>query len=194
MTLTIAILAGGRSSRMGTDKAALELGGMTLLERTARLALAVTPAVLVVGRARPGGWRLPEVPFIADAEPGLGPLGGLASALGHTQTSVLALACDLPLLTEEAIRWRVELSKQSIAEHGRVTVSGGQWEPLFSVYHAECLPLLEARLAAGRRSLHGLIEAGEFVLDPAPDWVEAQLANANTPDDWARLGSPPGPQ
>lgn len=184
----IAILAGGQSRRMGRDKAALEIGGMTLLERTARLALAVGLPVLVVGRARPDGWPLPEVTFIEDVEVGLGPVGGLATALRHTQGSVLALACDLPLLTEDAMRWRAQLSPQIIGEHGRVTVNGGQLEPLFSIYRPLTLVLIEAQLAKGRRSLQGLIGAGEFVLDPAPDWVAAQLVNANTPEEWKLSG------
>ena len=179
---------------MGTDKAALEIGGMTLLEHTARLALAAGLPAIVVGRARPEGWPLPDVTFIADAELGLGPLGGLATALRHAQTSVLALACDLPLLTEDAVRWRAELSKGVVGEFGRVTVNHSQWEPLFSIYQPICLPLIGTRLAEGKRSLHGLIEAGEFVLDTAPDWVAGQLVNANTPKEWAEIGDPPGPQ
>ena len=187
--MIIAILAGGQSARMGSDKAVLEIGGMTLLERTARLALAAGLPVLVVGRACPEGWPLPEATFIADAEPGLGPLGGLATALRHTQSSVLALACDLPLLTADAVRWRADFYEQVIGEFGRVTVNHGRLEPLFSIYRPFGLPLIESRLAEGKRSLHGLIGAGEFVLDTAPDWVAAQLVNANTPEEWANIGT-----
>ena len=86
--ITIAILAGGQSRRMGTDKAALQIGGVSLLERTARLALAVNLPVLVVGRPCPEQWPLPEVTFVEDAEAGLGPAGGLTAALRHAQTSV----------------------------------------------------------------------------------------------------------
>ena len=184
MTLTIAVLAGGQSRRMGTDKAALEIRGMTLLERTARLALTVDLPVLIVGRACPELWPLPEVTFIEDAEPGLGPLGGLAAALNYTQTSVLALACDLPLLTEDALRWLIAQAGAQFGPSGLVTVNGGQKEPLFAVYDLTCLPLIEARLAAGRRSLHGVIEAGTFAVAEAPEWVSVQLANVNTPEEW----------
>lgn len=194
MALTIAILAGGQSRRMGTDKAMLQIGGVTLLEHTARLALAVNLPVLVAGRACPPNWPRAEVTFIEDAEPGLGPLGGLEAALSHTQASVLALACDLPLLTEDALRWRVELSRQMVAEHGRVTVNGNQLEPLFSIYRPLTLGLIKAQLAKGRRSLQGLIRSGEFVLDPAPDWVAAQLANVNTPEDWQERHPPTAPE
>ena len=182
--MIIAILAGGQSRRMGTDKAALEIGGVSLLERTARLALAGNLPVLVAGRACPENWPLPEVEFVEDAAPGLGPAGGLATALRQAQTSVLALACDLPLLTEDALRWLIAQAKAQSGSSGLVTINGGQKEPLFSVYHRESLPLIEARLAAHRRSLHGVIEAGAFAFADAPEWVAAQLANVNTPEEW----------
>ena len=188
MTLTIAILAGGQSRRMGTDKAALQIGGMTLLERTARLALAVGLPVLVVGRAQPPGWLLPEVLFLEDAEAGQGPVGGLATALRHAQGSVLALACDLPLLTADALQWLIDQAKAHGGASGLVTVNGGHLEPLFTVYDLACLPLIEARLAAGQRSLRGVIKAGTFASADAPDWVAAQLVNANTPEEWKLSG------
>jgi molybdopterin-guanine dinucleotide biosynthesis protein A len=191
LLITAAILAGGQSRRMGTDKAALELGGVSLLERIAHLALAADMPVLAVGRARPAAWPLPAVTFIDDSLPGLGPLGGLESALRQAQTSVLALACDLPLLTEEALRWlhaQAEHAEQK-NEHGIIVVNGEQWEPLFSVYHLACLPLIALRFAAGRRSLHGLIEAGDFAFIPAPAWVAETLVNVNTRDEWKKIGT-----
>ncbi len=179
---------------MGTDKAALQIGGMTLLERTVRLALAVNLPVIVAGRACPDGWPLPEVIFAEDAEAGLGPAGGLAAALRQAQTSVLALACDLPLLTEDALRWLIAEAKAQFAPSGLIAVNGGQQEPLFAVYHLESLPLIEARLAAGRRSLHGVIEAGAFAFAEAPEWVSVQLANVNTPEEWReKVEKPPPP-
>jgi molybdopterin-guanine dinucleotide biosynthesis protein A len=172
---------------MGTDKAALEVEGRTLLARTAEVALAANLLVLVVGRARPAGWFLETVAFAEDTLPGLGPLGGLATALGQSETTaVLALACDLPLLTTEAVRWLGTQSGQG-NEHGLIVVNNGNWEPLFSIYTPACLPLIEARLAVGKRSLHGLIEAGQFAFRDAPDWIAAQLANINTPEQWQAL-------
>lgn len=171
---------------MGTDKAALEVEGLSLLAHTALAALDADLPVLVAGRARPDAWPLEAVAFAEDAEPGLGPLGGLATALRHTNVEVLALACDLPLLTADAVRWlRAQLERGN--EHGLIVVSNGKWEPLFSLYRPACLPLIEARLAEGKRSLHGLIEAGQFGFADAPDWVAAQLVNVNTPQQWQAL-------
>ena len=185
--ITAAIFAGGQSRRMGTDKAALEVEGLTLLVRTVQTALEAELSALVVGRACPVGWPLAAAAFVEDREPGLGPLGGLATALGQNQTAaVLALACDLPLLTPDAVRW-LGMQRAEAGEHGLIVVSGGNWEPLFSIYLPACLPLIEARLAAGKRSLHGLIEAGEFAFIEAPDWAASQLVNVNTPEDWEQM-------
>ena len=185
--MTVAILAGGESRRMGTDKAVLLFGGLSLLERTARTALFAGLTVLVAGRARPDGWQTPKVDFVLDAAPGRGPLGGLETALKHADGPVLAVACDMPLLTSEALIWLRDRAAASTSEHGLVVLNEGQWEPLFSVYAPACLPLIESRLAAGRLSLHGLIEAGDFARADAPGWVAAQLVNINTPEELRRL-------
>ncbi len=186
--MVVAILAGGQSRRMGTDKAYLDVDGTPLLERAARLALTSGFATLVVGRARPADWLLDGVDFVEDALPGRGPLGGLETALRLGPTPVLALACDMPLLTPDALRWLTDESALRRGEHGLAVRNSGRWEPLFSVYSPACLALVEARLAAGRLSLHGLIEAGNFALADAPDWVASQLVNVNTPAD---PGPPP---
>ena len=187
LQMTAVILAGGESRRMGTDKAALVFGGIPLLERAARAALTAGLPVLVVGRERPDGWPLPAVDFAPDAAPGRGPLGGLETALVRARTSVLALACDTPLLGPSALAWLWDRAASEASTHGLAVLNGGQWEPLFSVYAPACLPLIEARLTSGRLSLHGLIESGEFGRADAPDWVAAQLVNVNTPEDLARL-------
>ena len=189
MLLTVAILAGGESRRMGTDKAALLFGGVPLLERAARTALAAGLPVLVVGRPRPDGWGTPGVDFAPDDAPGRGPLGGLGTALGRAPGAVLALACDLPLLTPEALGWLRDQAASGMGEHGLAVVNGGRWEPLFSVYAPACLPLIGARLAAGRLSLHGLIESGGFAPVDAPAWVTAQLVNINTPEELAGVAA-----
>ncbi len=187
--MTAAILAGGESRRMGADKAALTFGGVPLLELAARAALAAGLPVLVAGRDHPPGWPLPAVEFAPDAAPGLGPLGGLETALRRAGTPVLALACDMPLLTPETLLWLRDSAATGAGRHGLAVTRVGLWEPLFSVYDPACLPLIGSRLAEGRRSLHGLIEAGDFAAVEAPDWVAAQLLNVNTPEDLAQLAT-----
>jgi molybdopterin-guanine dinucleotide biosynthesis protein A len=176
-------MAGGESRRMGRDKALLVIDGVTMLERVTSVALRTGCPVVVAGRRKPDDWKLQEVKFFPDETPGLGPLGGLATALRSTGRSILALACDMPLLTAGAIQWLMDAAKHSTGEDGYSITIGGEPEPLFSIYHQTCLPQIERRLAEGRRSVKGLIEQGRFAFCEAPAWVAVQLRNVNTPED-----------
>ena len=187
----IAILAGGHSTRMGRDKARLQHDGVSWLERTARVAATCALQVLAVGREQPHDWPPDlKVEFIPDAVPDCGPLGGLLAALqwakAHEFNSVLALPCDLPRLNQRALDW---LLSQKRGRDGVAVTRDGEWEPLFSIYHVCLLETVAERLENGRRSLHSLIENGEFhsVACP-PEFVDA-LWNCNTPADWTRLES-----
>jgi len=181
---------------MGRDKAGIVWRGETLLVRTARSAGEAGCPVIVVGRERPDDWPLPDAAFVPDAFPDQGPLGGLATALERsTGADVLALACDLPLLNSEALRW---LLAQDPLAHGVAVRNGEGWEPLFSVYAPAVLPLIHRQMATGRRSLQSLIAAGEFRPVVASPKVAAALVNVNTPEEWAQIArrqpgaEPPG--
>lgn len=185
----IAVLAGGESRRMGQDKAALVWQGRPLLERIVQAARQVVPLVLVAGRPQPPDWAVPDAPFLPDALPGEGPLRGLESALAFAApAAVLTVACDMPLLSPDALRWLIaQACLASPGMDGLAVRNKGQWEPLFSIYFARCLPRVRERLALGQRSLHRLIETGSFASADAPPWVCAQLVNVNTPADLAAL-------
>lgn len=97
MQFGIAIVAGGKSRRMGRDKAALVYAGQTLLERVTRAALGAGLPACVVGRECPADWTGGSVPFLPDFAPDCGPLGGLAAALAHfAPRGVLLAGCDMP--------------------------------------------------------------------------------------------------
>src|SRR5947209_3261783 len=103
MSATGIILAGGRSRRMGRDKALLRIEGETLLERTVRVTRALADEVIVVGRPRlegPGG-----VLRLEDERPDSGPLGGLYTGLRHASNAVtIVVACDLPNVETAVLR------------------------------------------------------------------------------------------
>ena len=184
-TIAVAIFAGGQSQRMGEDKALLKIGNETLLERAAKMALEVSNRVYVVGRVAPENWKLSEVEFLPDDTPNLGPIGGLRTILKREKT-VLALACDLPKMTSEGLYWLIE---KPIWQMGLLVQNAGQWEPLFSIYTAQCLPLIEENIEAGRRSLHALIKRGDFDFVKAPPEIQRQLLNVNTPEEWRAIQS-----
>jgi molybdopterin-guanine dinucleotide biosynthesis protein A len=187
--VTGVVLAGGQSRRMGRDKALIELGGETLLVRAARVLATVTGEVLVVGRppGEPGpvGARL-----VADVYPGLGPLGGIVTALRAMHTPLaLVVACDMPLLQAALIRYLIGLASEYEAVVPR-TEQGP--EPLHAVYSAACLPAAEACLADGERAVSALLTRVRTRYVPryesAPyDPSGLSFLNANTPEEWQRI-------
>jgi len=184
--ITAVILAGGESKRMGRDKANLPLrGGTTFLQRTAALAAEACDSVIVVGRDRPSDWPFAHTSFVPDDMPGLGPAGGIATALRHTPDSILAIACDMPALTAEALCWLRDAAAAYRFAPGVIGVRDDDVEPLFGIYRQSCLRPLELRLQAGRQSLQGLIAALPFALVEIPAIHRPALRNVNTPEDFA---------
>jgi molybdenum cofactor guanylyltransferase len=183
--IAVAILAGGESRRMGRDKAVLELDGQTLLERTIGVAHAVTDIVTVVGRS-PTGDADQVALWLEDETPGLGPIGGLETALAHLQRPTILLGCDMPLVDQAALEWLVETfaTRPTSATHGVATVRDGRIEPLFSVYMPSVSALVDEMIAEGRRSLTGLIERGAFGRVEVPDVMAEKLVNVNTPAEF----------
>lgn len=186
--VVVAVIAGGKSRRMGQDKAHLLVDGLPLLARTVLAAQTVAARVLIVGRSPEVGFS--GVEFLDDVAPGLGPLGGIATALRHakgTAAAVLALACDMPKLTPETLQWLLDAAAMEEAADGVAVVNGEQIEPLFSVYRLPCLPLLEQRISESRLSAVDFIKEGRFARRAAPPPVAAALANVNTPEEYAAL-------
>ncbi|WP_165078349.1 MULTISPECIES: molybdenum cofactor guanylyltransferase [unclassified Desulfovibrio] len=184
-----AVLAGGRSTRMGTDKAAIALSGETLLARAWRLVAGlVAPAWVCCapGRPRPG------YPCLVDEMEGEGPARGVAAALhaaqGHGARRVLILACDLPLMTRELL---AALLAPRATPGALATVyasaATGRAEMLVGVYAVAALPYLQGGLAAGERSLFRLIPPERLQRVLYPPSAAPHFLNCNTEADLARL-------
>ena len=167
------VLAGGKSTRMGRDKAALPWHGRTLLDHMIGLLSAAADLVRVVGRG--------ELP---DRVPNRGPLGGMATALEVSETDAnLVVGVDLPLLTPEFLQYlrlRTEESTRPI-----VACKLESNFPLCLGLRKSLLPAIEQRLASGKLSIHTLIETSGAELFSWPD--AAIFKNINTPADLANL-------
>lgn len=186
------ILCGGRSTRMGRDKATLPFGPETMLERMVRIVgTVVDPARIVVVAAL--GQPLPALPskirVVRDRTPDCGPLEGLAaglSALAREAEVVFATSCDSPLLLPAFVTAMLD------------RIAGGDWliaapqgdeyaHPLAAAYRLEVLPQVERLLAADRRSLQGLLDSVPTRRVPLAELREADpalanLQNINTPE------------
>jgi molybdenum cofactor guanylyltransferase len=150
LEVTAFVLAGGRSSRMGTDKAFVEFQGRTLLERALALVTAITEKVYVLGsRARFGAFG--EV--VEDEFPDHGPLAGIHAGLRASSTDLnLILAVDMPFVTDVFLRYMLNEAEQSDA---LVTLprAAGNWQPLCAVYRRPFAKLAESALRAGRNRI-----------------------------------------
>ncbi|PSB03950.1 molybdenum cofactor guanylyltransferase [Merismopedia glauca] len=181
--LAAIILAGGKSSRMGTDKALIEIEGIPLIQRITQIAQGLTPQVYVV-TSTPEKYQsyLKGCELVKEIDP-QGPLTGFAEGLSWTHTEwVLLLACDLPKLKLEPLQEWVsrlpEIAPEAIAylpHHPK------GWEPLCGFYGRSSLPHLQAYIASGGRSFQEWL-AQHLVIE-IPLAEPDLLFNCNTPAD-----------
>jgi molybdopterin-guanine dinucleotide biosynthesis protein A len=181
------ILAGGESSRMGRSKASLELGGMPMLLRTARLVEAVAGAPTVIGNLNSG--ETLGLATISDDAAGMGPLGGIATALRASEAPWnLIVACDLPYLTAEWLEFLAQRGPKSHAD-AVVPMNTRGAEPLCAMYHKRCEEPIRAALARGvRKVTDGLQDVLVELIDPfewkAFDSEGLLFKNMNSPEDY----------
>ncbi len=192
--LSAIILAGGKSSRMGKDKALIEIRGVPLLQRSATLIqeyanpiYIITPWIERYQKIVPSSCHLlQEVCLPGETQ---GPLVGFAQALSYVKTEwVLLLACDLPNLTNEAVKeWLQQLHQVSDEAIACLPRHQKGWDPLCGFYRSSCLTFLESFIQAGGRSfqpwLHSQSVQELFVSD------RSVLFNCNTPEELKIINS-----
>lgn len=154
MPVSAIVLGGGRSIRMGRDKAALPFGPETMLARVVRAVQCVADDVVVVGGSRQ---RLPDgVRVMPDPVEGLGPLAGLATGLAAMSGGrALLLACDMPLLVPALLQRLLDLAGDADA---CVPLVEGVPMTTCAVYATRLLPRAQAHLGQGTRSLRALLD------------------------------------
>ena len=154
--LSVFILAGGKSTRMGADKAFVTLDGRTLLARALELARSLTPDVRIVGD--PAKF-VPFAPVVEDIFRECGPLGGIHAALRASQTELnLILAVDVPFVSAALLQYLIARARNSGNATVTVARAGGGWQPLCAVYRREFADVAEEALRAGRYKIDKLFE------------------------------------
>jgi molybdopterin-guanine dinucleotide biosynthesis protein A len=188
--LTVAIQAGGQSTRMGEDKALKLFLGRPLIQRVVdRLAPIADETIITTNQ--PENYRFLGLRLVRDLKPGRGALGGLYSALySASSPTVAVVACDLPFASAKLIDHARRLLKQEAADVV-IPESAEGLEPLHAVYRREtCLPAIEAALAAGQwKVISWFPQVKVRVLTPVESAPlnEQGLAfwNLNTPEEFA---------
>ena len=185
--MTGVINAGGRSTRMGTDKALLRLGGKTLIEWTVETLGTIFPAIIIVSNDREAVQDI-GIPVFADLIPNAGPLGGIYTGLSvAADTSAFFVACDMPFLSRAFITYLRDYPGDYDALVPR-TRDG--FHPLHAVYTKACLPKIQTLLNAGSFKVDRLFnDVSVCYVDEAiirgfdPDLL--CLLNVNYPEEFA---------
>jgi molybdopterin-guanine dinucleotide biosynthesis protein A len=177
---TVAILIGGDSSRMGTDKATLEVDGVAMAERVSKAAHDAGAAeVLVIGGTQKRANGISGI-WKKDLYAGEGPLGGVITALKTAaHDSVVVLSCDMPFITSAVIASLVPPLAEAQATVGRTDRLNwlcAAWSK------SECLPSLQSVWKRNERAIHRAAVLLDVVEVPVP---AVAVRNINTPEDLA---------
>jgi molybdenum cofactor guanylyltransferase len=186
--VTLAIQAGGQSSRMGLDKGLVELGGRPLVWHVLSRLADLADDHLITTNA-PESYIPLGVRTVSDEAPGRGPLTGLATALSSAKGDpVLVVACDLPFV-EPALA--AGLLARAEGQQAVVPFRNGQPEPMLAVYRRSCLPAIRRLVDEGEQRVSSFYRYIELRRVDDPELSELDPAgrsffNVNTPDDLAQ--------
>ena len=167
ITLGAQILAGGQNRRMGGSPKALLPNGSGALILAAGTGFAPVP----------------------DARPGMGPLAGLAAALSACQSDGLVVAaCDMPCFDRAAAEFLASFADQSWPAWA-LRDRAGRLHPLCGVYTKQCLPAIQAALAAGEHRVGRLFQSvgGQAISLEGTSLPDAVVCNVNTPEELKEL-------
>ena len=188
--VTATILAGGTSSRMGTNKALLKVDGSPIITRTYQTLASLFHEVIIVTNA-PEEYAFLPCRKVPDIFPGIGSIGGLHSALAHSSTErTFVTACDMPFVESDTIRYLCEL--QQSGYDAVIPYSAGGQEPLHAVYSAKCRDLFETAIKGNERKILDILTRMNTRLVP---WEEIQgisgsvrsFLNVNTPAEFCAI-------
>ena len=188
------VLAGGRSTRMRTDKAALPYGGRSQLERAMTLiAPHVTRAYVSVRADQSSDPLRARFPQIADTHENLGPIAGLLAAQArHPEAAWLVLACDLPLLDEPTLAHLVRSRAPQRMATAYRSSHDGLPEPLCAIWEPRSAAPLAAYVTSGRQCPRRFLLGADTCLIDEPN--PRALDNINTPEEYRSAMTALAPQ
>ena len=201
--VTGVILAGGKSRRMGKNKALLRLGDEPLIAHVIRSMRGVTDDLLLITNDHAGYTHL-GLPMHSDIVPGAGALGGIYTGLMHaSQEAILCVACDSPFLQPKLLSYLVSILGEYDAvmpytdsrrqaplccnhNNNRITL-----QTLCAVYSKKCLPIIEAMLQESELRVHALQERAHIRCVSPEVWQAfdpdgTSFFNINTPEDFEK--------
>lgn len=184
--VSVLLLAGGNSTRMGSDKGLLPIEDATFVERLVAVSQQVSSHVfLSVGAHNASQYAHIQVPQIVDVKANLGPITGIVSAIPHISTPwVYVLSVDAPFITTSALH---HLWNQKQDTDGAVFASGDDIHPLIGVYHHRALAQYQQAFDAGNRKLRAAVATMNIVKVPVPKNQLHVVKNINTKEDYLAI-------
>jgi molybdopterin-guanine dinucleotide biosynthesis protein A len=186
-----AILAGGKSTRMGTEKALLPFKGQPMIQHVAETLSSLFSKVVVVGGAKDtyGFLKLEVVPDLFE---GCGPLGGIQAALNRAKPlPVFVLSCDTPFIPVELIKYLLSFKS---AAPTRITIFDGVLQPLCGLYDSTSRGVIEDDLREGKYSVFKTIPKIKHTVVPItpdlPFFTPQIFWNVNRPEDYRSISDP----
>jgi molybdopterin-guanine dinucleotide biosynthesis protein A len=181
----VIILAGGKSSRMGTDKSLLRLpNGNTFIESILKTATSHTQSIVVVSNSE-DHHRL-GIPVFKDLANDKGPMMGIYTGLINSKKDQnIILTCDMPNVSDELIQYLID--KSTFNETASIIKHKNNLEPLCGVYSKECIPVLKKILSENRLSLQKalpMLDAKILDITHESFYSKRLLMNVNTPADF----------
>jgi len=192
MSISAALMAGGKSRRMGQDKAWIELDGEPLIKRVADVLGQVADEVIIV--ANDPRYESLGLRVVRDRYPNGGALGGIATGLGAaTYDTVLVAACDLPFTSADV--WRVLLAHAGEADVVVPRIAG-EYETLHALYTKATVPHMVRAIAENRLRVISFFDQVRVLAIEEPELraVDSELRafiNVNTPEELASALSAP---
>ncbi len=185
-----AVLAGGRSARMGQDKSLLRLGGKTLIEHTVLLLRRFFEEVVVVADS-PERFGFLGLEIVPDVHKEIGPLGGIHAGLSHARSDLVFFAsCDTPLVPPPLVEYLLDCKSPRLT---RIPRHLGALQPLFGLYEKRLLPHIEKSIAGKEYRVLAVLGGIEFlpveITSNLPFYSQDIFSNVNTPDDFAKVVS-----
>jgi molybdenum cofactor guanylyltransferase len=186
MHITGVILAGGKSRRMGRDKAFLPFGKGLLIERVIEVIQQVTADVILIANT-PEQYQRFDLPMFSDVIPDAGSLGGIYTGLVYAKTPYsLCLACDMPFVKPAFLRILCDTAAEADVV---IPKNAEDFQPLCAVYSQACREPIRQRIDAGRLKITGFFDQvrvrvieGDLLARYDPH--DVMFFNANTPEEY----------
>ena len=158
MDVSAVVLAGGKNRRLGKNKAQEIIGGKSLIEHVIERLRPLASQILIVTSPQQPDLTVTGTETLLDLYPGKGPLVGVYTGLTYSRFSrSITVACDMPFLNTELLRYMIELSGEFDAIVPRL--GEGKVEPLHAIYSKSCLPVIEGRLERNQLGVHSFLKA-----------------------------------